>query len=48
MHQKFVLSPLLCAVVVHIVSKLAREGVLSELLYVADLVMMRETTEGLR
>ena len=47
MHQGSVLSPFLFAVVVD-VTELVREGVLSELLYVDDLVLMIETIEGLR
>ena len=48
MHQGSVLSPCLLAVVVNVVKEFAREGVLSELLYADDLVMMSDTTEGLR
>ena len=48
MHQGSMLSPFLFAVVVDVVTELAREGVLSELLYVDDLVLMRETIDGLR
>ena len=47
MHQRSVLSPFLFAVVVNVVIEFAREGALSELLYVDDLVMMSETMEGL-
>ena len=47
MYQGSVLSPFLFAVVVDVVSELAREGVLSELLYADDLVLMYETIEGL-
>ena len=36
------------AVVVDVVTELAREGVLSELLYADDLVLMSETIDGLR
>ena len=47
MHQGSVLSPFLLAVVVNVVIELAREGVLSELLYADDLVLMSETIERL-
>ena len=46
MHQGSLLSPFLFSVVVD-VTELARDGVLSELLY-DDLVLMCETIEGLR
>ena len=36
------------AVVVDVVTKLAKDGELCELLYADDLVLMSETTEGLR
>ena len=36
------------AVMVDVVTEFAREGVLSELLYADDLVLMSETIEGLR
>ena len=42
------LSPFLFAVVVDVVTELAREGALSELFYAGDLDLMRETMEGLR
>ena len=45
--QRSVLSSFLFAVVVDIVTELARECVLRELLYADDLVLMRETIEGL-
>ena len=48
MHQGSVLSPFLFAVVVYVVTELAREGTLSELLCADDLAMMSGTTEGLR
>ena len=48
MHQKSVLSPFLFALVVDVVTELAREGALSELLNADDLVMMSETIKGLR
>ena len=48
MHQGSVLSPFLIAVVVDVVTELAREGVLSELQYADDLVLMNEIIKGLR
>ena len=48
MHQRFVLSPFLSAVVVDDVTEFAREGALSELLYADDLVLISETSEELR
>ena len=47
MHQGFVLSPFLFAVVVDVI-EFAREGVLNELLYADVFVLMSETIEGLR
>ena len=43
MHQVTVLSPFLFAVVVDVVTDLARESVLSEFLCADDLVLMSET-----
>ena len=48
MHHGSVLSPFLFALVVDVVTEFDREGVLSELLYADDLVLMSETTKGLR
>ena len=48
MHQGSVLSPFLFAVVVDVVTEFASEGALSELLCADDLVLMRQTNEGLR
>ena len=48
MLQGSVLSHFLYAVVVDVVSELAGEGVLSELLYADDFVLIGETIEGLR
>ena len=41
-------SEFLFAVMIDVVTSLAREGVLSELLHADDLVLMSETIEGLR
>ena len=46
MHQGYVQSPFVFAVVVDVVTEFTR--VLSELLYADDLVLMSETIEGLR
>ena len=48
MHKGTVLSPLLFVVVVDVVTELATEGVLSELLYGDAIVLMSETIEGNR
>ena len=48
MHQGSLLSQFLFAMVVDIATELAREGVLSELLYADHLVLISETIEGLR
>ena len=48
MHQGSVLSPFLFAVVVDVLTKFTREGILSELLYADDFVLMSETLKGLR
>ena len=45
-HQESVLSPLLFAIVVDVITEKAR-SVANELLYVDDLVLMSETTEDL-
>ena len=47
-HQGSVLSPLLFAIVVDVVTENAREGLMYEILYADDLVLMSETMEGLR
>ena len=43
MHKGSVFSPLLFAVVVDVITDLAREGVLNKLWYADDLVLMSET-----
>ena len=48
MHQESVLSPFLLAVVVDVVTEFSREGALSELSYVDNLVLISETIMGLR
>ena len=48
MHQGSVFSPFLFAVLVDVVTELTRVGVLGELLYADDLVLMSETIEGLK
>ena len=48
MHQGSMLSPYLFPAVVDVVSELARDGVLSELLYADDLVLMNEAFNGFR
>ena len=48
LHQGSVLSPFLLALVVDLVTKFVRKGVLSELLCANDLVRMSETIDGLR
>ena len=47
-HQGSVLSPLISAIVVDVVTEHAREGLLNEILYADDLVMMNESLEDLR
>ena len=48
MHQGSVLSPLLFAAVVDVVTEMGREGVVSELLHADDLVLMNETIKIFR
>ena len=47
-HQWSVLSPLIFAIVVDVVTEHAREGLLNEILYADDLVLMSESLEDLR
>ena len=44
----FVLSPLVFAIVVDVVTESERSGSMNEMLYADDLVLMSETMEGLR
>ena len=47
-HQGYVLSPLLLAIVVDVVTENVRQGLMKEVLYADDLVLMSETMEGLK
>ena len=47
-HQGSVLSPLIFAIVIDVVTENAREGLMTEMLYADDLVLMSETLEGMR
>ena len=47
-HQESVLSPLIFAIVVDVVTEHAREGLLNEILYADDLMLMSESLEDLR
>ena len=47
MHQGSVMSPFLSAVVADVVTELAKECALSELLYANDLFLLSETIKGL-
>ena len=47
-HQGFVLSPLLFAIVMDIVTENAREGLMKKVWYADDLVLMSEAMEGLK
>ena len=47
-HQGSVLSPLLLALVVNVITENARRGVVKELLYADDLVLMSKTMEVLK
>ena len=48
LHQGSVLSPLVFAIMVDGVTESVRNGLISEMLYADDLVLMSETMEGLR
>ena len=48
MHQGSVLSPLIFAIVVDVVTEHAREGLLNGILYANDLVLMSESLDDLR
>ena len=47
-HQGSVLTPLLFAIVVDVITENARRGVVNELLYADDLVIMSEDMEDLK
>ena len=47
-HQGSVLSPLIFAIVVDVVTEHAREGLLNEILYVDDLELVSESLNNLR
>ena len=47
-HQGSVLSPLLFAIVVDVISEYEREGLINEILYADDLVLMSESVENLK
>ena len=47
-HQGSVLSPLLCAIVVDVITENARRGVVNELLCADDLVLMSEDMKDLK
>ena len=48
LHQGSVLSPLLFAIAVNVISKNTREGLINEILYVDDVVLVSESTENLK
>ena len=48
MHQGCVLSPLIFSIVVDVVTEHAREGLLNEILYADDLMLMSESLDDLR
>ena len=47
-HQESVLSPLLFAIAVNVISRNAREGLMNEIFYADDLVLMSESMENLK
>ena len=47
-HQGSVLSSLLFAIAVDIISENTREGLMNEILYADDLILMRERIENLK
>ena len=47
-HQGFVLSPLVFAIAVDVISENAREGLMYEILYADDLVLMSESMQNLK
>ena len=47
-HQGSILSPLLFAIVINVVTENAKEGLIKEVLYADDLVLMSEMMEGLK
>ena len=47
-HQGSVLLPLLFAIAVDVISENAREGLMNEILYADDLVLMSESIENLK
>ena len=47
-HQGFVFTPLIFAIVVDVVTEHAKEGLLNKILYTDDLVLMSESLEDLR
>ena len=48
MYQGSVLSPLVFAIVIDVVTENVRNCLMSEMLYTDDLVLTRETMEGLK
>ena len=48
MHQDSVISPLIFVIVVDAVNEPARKGLLNEILYANDLVLLSENSEDLR
>ena len=47
-HQGSVLSPLLFAIAVDVISENPREGLMNEIFYVDDLVLMSESIKNLK